>query len=106
MTQTKRGRPENKDAVVLESLMKNEETRKAFKEKIDNLVYLKRRLNDEMEVMREDVSAVAESTGMSKGWLNKFVNSKSKGKEQELAEQGATFAEAVELLYTEGEGLC
>lgn len=102
--QRKRGRPTSDDEATFAALMKNEETRQDFKEKLENLIYLRKRLNEEQEVFAEDVSAVAESTGMSKGWINKWVGSKAKGKEKDLATQGALFAEALELMYNDEDG--
>ncbi len=99
-----RGRPSVDDEAIFNGLMKNEETRKKFKAQLDNLVYLKKGLISEQETFAEDVAGVAESTGMSKGWLNKFVASKAKNKEKDLAVQGTMFAEVLELLYTEESG--
>lgn len=56
------GRPNSaaKDKAALESILKNSETRKVFKESVDNLVHHKRAMLNEAEDYREDVGAVSE----------------------------------------------
>ena len=61
MTEQKRGRgrPENNDNEVLTAILNNEDKRKEFVEAIENLVYRKRKIEADMLLHKEDVSAVS-----------------------------------------------
>ena len=85
--QRKRGRPVADDTGALEAIMKNEDTRKEFEDAITNLVYHKREIAAKMEMYSEDVSAVSEKYGLSKGVLNAKVTAIVKDKVVEATER-------------------
>ena len=61
MTEQKRGRgrPESNDNEILTAILNNEDKRKEFVEAIENLVYHKRKIEADMLLHKEDVSAVS-----------------------------------------------
>lgn len=91
--QKRRGRPENNDNEVLTAILNNEDKRKEFVEAIDNLVYHKRKIEADMLLHKEDVSAVSEKFGLSKGLLNKKVTAILKEKESEEADKALVLHE-------------
>ena len=95
------GRPSvaAKDKSALESILKNEETRKVFKESVDNLVYHKRAMLSEAETYREDVGAVSEKFSLSKKKINALVGALAKDKEGELAEDSEGIAELLQEVF-------
>jgi len=95
------GRPSSimKDKSALESILKNSETRKVFKEQIDNLVHHKREMMSEIECYREDVGAVSEKFSLSKKKLNAIVGALAKEKEGELAEDSEGIAELLQEVF-------
>ena len=95
------GRPSSiaKDKSALESILKNEETRKVFKESVDNLVHHKRAMLNEAENYREDVGAVSEKFSLSKKKLNALVGALAKDKEGELAEDSEGIAELLQEVF-------
>ena len=95
------GRPSSiaKDKSALESILKNEETRKVFKESVDNLVHHKRAMLSEGECYREDVGAVSEKFSLSKKKLNALINALAKDKEGELAEDSEGIAELLQEVF-------
>lgn len=99
MEKAKRGRPQQNDSGVMDALLKNEATQKKFKAQLENLVFHKRAMILEAESYAEDVSAVAEDTQLSKGFINKLVNSLAKDKQMDLAKEGTMFAEVVETMF-------
>ena len=88
-----RGRPENNDNEVLTSILNDEDKRKEFTEAIDNLVFHKKKIEADMLLHKEDVSAVSEKFGLSKGLLNKKVTAIVKEKESEEADKALTLHE-------------
>lgn len=92
-------RPKVDNVAVLAELLKNEETRKTFKAKLDNLVFHRQRLSSEQEVYREDVKATSEDTGLTSAFINTIVNSRAKGKETETVESSLATIELMDLLY-------
>lgn len=78
------GRPNSaaKDKAALEEILKNNETRKVFKESVDNLVYHKRAMLSEAETYREDVGAVSEKFSLSKKKLNALIGALAKIKKE------------------------
>jgi len=99
--QAKVGRPSvaAKDKVALEEILKNNETRKVFKESVDNLVYHKRAMLSEAETYRDDVGAVSEKFSLSKKKVNAVVNALAKDKEGELAEDSEGIAELLQEVF-------
>ena len=95
------GRPNSaaKDKSALESILKNSETRKVFKESVDNLVHHKRAMLSEAETYREDVGAVSEKFSLSKKKINALVGALAKDKEGELAEDSEGFAELLQEVF-------
>ena len=95
------GRPNSaaKDKSALESILKNEETRKVFKESVDNLVHHKRAMLSEGECYREDVGAVSEKFSLSKKKLNAIVGALAKEREGELAEDSEGIAELLQEVF-------
>ena len=95
------GRPSvaAKDKSALESILKNEETRKVFKESVDNLVHHKRAMLNEGECYREDVGAVSEKFSLSKKKINALVGALAKDKEGELAEDSEGIAELLQEVF-------
>ena len=95
------GRPSvaAKDKAALESILKNSETRKVFKESVDNLVHHKRAMLNEAENYREDVGAVSEQFSLSKKKLNALINALAKDKEGELAEESEGIAELLQEVF-------
>ena len=95
------GRPNSaaKDKTALESILKNSETRKVFKESVDNLVHHKRAMLNEAENYREDVGAVSEKFSLSKKKVNAVVNALAKDKEGELAEDSEGIAELLQEVF-------
>ena len=95
------GRPSSimKDKVALESILKNSETRKVFKESVDNLVHHKRAMLNEAENYREDVGAVSEKFSLSKKKLNAIVGALAKEREGELAEDSEGIAELLQEVF-------
>lgn len=95
------GRPSvaAKDKSALESILKNEETRKVFKESVDNLVHHKRAMLNEAENYREDVGAVSEKFSLSKKKINALVGALAKDKEGELAEDSEGIAELLQEVF-------
>ena len=95
------GRPRSiaKDKAALESILKNSETRKVFKEIVDNLVHHKRAMLHEAENYREDVGAVSEKFSLSKKKVNAVVNALAKHKEGELAEDSEGIAELLQEVF-------
>lgn len=95
------GRPSSvmKDRVALEAILKNSETRKVFKEQIDNLVHHKREMMSEIECYREDVGAVSEKFSLSKKKINALVGALAKDKEGELAEDSEGIAELLQEVF-------
>jgi len=95
------GRPSSiaKDKAALESILKNSETRKVFKESVDNLVHHKRAMLSEAETYREDVGAVSEKFSLSKKKVNAVVNALAKDKEGELAEDSEGIAELLQEVF-------
>ena len=95
------GRPNSaaKDKAALESILKNSETRKVFKESVDNLVHHKRAMLNEAENYREDVGAVSEKFSLSKKKLNALINALAKDKEGELAEDSEGIAELLQEVF-------
>ena len=94
------GRPSSiaKDKAALESILKNTETRKVFKESVDNLVHHKRAMLNECENYREDVGAVSEKFSLSKK-LNAIIGALAKEKEGELAEDSEGIAELLQEVF-------
>ena len=88
-----RGRPENNDNEVLTAILNDEDKRKEFVEAISNLVYHKRKIEADMLLHKEDVSAVSAKFGLSKGLLNKKVTAIVKEKEAEEADKALTLHE-------------
>ena len=95
------GRPSSiaKDKAALESILKNSETRKVFKESVDNLVRHKREMLNEAEMYREDVGAVSEKFSLSKKKLNALIGALAKDKEGELAEDSEGIAELLQEVF-------
>ena len=95
------GRPNSsaKDKSALEEILKNTETRKVFKESVDNLVYHKRAMLSEAETYREDFGAVSEKFSLSKKKLNALVGALAKDKEGELAEDSEGIAELLQEVF-------
>ncbi len=95
------GRPNSaaKDKSALEEILKNSETRKVFKESVDNLVHHKRAMLNEAENYREDVGAVSEKFSLSKKKVNAVVNALAKDKEGELAEDSEGIAELLQEVF-------
>jgi len=95
------GRPSvaAKDKSALESILKNSETRKVFKESVDNLVHHKRAMLNEAENYREDVGAVSEKFSLSKKKINALVGALAKDKEGELAEDSEGIAELLQEVF-------
>jgi len=95
------GRPSvaAKDKTALEEILKNNETRKVFKESVDNLVHHKRAMLNEAENYREDVGAVSEKFSLSKKKLNAIVGALAKEKEGELAEDSEGIAELLQEVF-------
>lgn len=93
LEQKRRGRPESNDNEILTAILNNEDKRKEFVEAIHNLVYHKRKIEADMLLHKEDVSAVSEKFGLSKGLLNKKVAAIVKEKEEEMAEGALTLHE-------------
>ena len=95
------GRPNSiaKDKSALESILKNNETRKVFKESVDNLVYHKRAMLSEAENYRDDVGSVSEKFSLSKKKVNAVVNALAKDKEGELAEDSEGIAELLQEVF-------
>jgi hypothetical protein len=95
------GRPSvaAKDKSALESILKNEETRKVFKESVDNLVHHKRAMLNEAENYREDVGAVSEKFSLSKKKVNALVGALAKDKEEELASDSEGLAELLQEVF-------
>ena len=91
--QKRRGRPEANDNEVLTAILNDEDKRKEFVESIDNLVYHKRKIEADMLLHKEDVSAVSVRFGLSKGLLNKKVTAIVKEKEGEEADKALTLHE-------------
>ena len=100
MTEQKRsvGRPKSDDSLALAEILKNEITRKKFKQVVDNLVESKVALKYKQETHAEDVAGASETFKLSKGWINALVNGLAADKIQEVAEKGSLIAEAVEEL--------
>ena len=88
-----RGRPENNDNEVLTAILNDEDKRKEFVEAISNLVTNKRLIEADMLLHKDDVSAVSEKFGLSKGLLNKKVTAIVKEKESEEADKALTLHE-------------
>lgn len=99
--QKRRGRPTVRNAEILEGIMKNDATRKAFKEQVDNLVSSKKSMLYEQECFSEDVAAVAEKTGLSKGFIGKIVTAVAKNKESEVVAESEGLIEVIEQIYSE-----
>lgn len=95
------GRPSvaAKDKAALEEILKNTETRKVFKESVDNLVHHKRATLNEAENYREDVGAVSEKFSLSKKKLNAIIGALAKEKEGELAEDSEGIAELLQEVF-------
>lgn len=91
--QKRRGRPEANDNEILTAILNNEDKRKEFVEAIENLVYHKRKIEADMLLHKEDVSAVSEKFGLSKGLLNKKVTAIVKEKEIEEADKALVLHE-------------
>jgi intracellular sulfur oxidation DsrE/DsrF family protein len=85
-----RGRPENNDNEVLTDILNDESKRKEFVEAIENLVFHKRKIEADMLLHKEAVSAVSEKFGLSKGLLNKKVTAIVKDKESDEADKALT----------------
>jgi heme oxygenase len=88
-----RGRPENNDNEVLTDILNDEVKRKEFTEAIQNLVFHKRKIEADTMLHKDDVSAVSEKFGLSKGLLNKKVTAIVKEKEVEMADSALTLHE-------------
>lgn len=88
-----RGRPQNTDNEVLTDILNDENKRKEFVEAIENLVFHKRKIEADTLLHKEDVSAVSEKYGLSKGLLNKKVTAIVKDKEGEEADKALTLHE-------------
>lgn len=97
------GRPKSEDRQALDAIMKNEKTREAFKDVVDNLVSSKLGLLMKQETHTSDIAGAAETFKLSKGWINTLVNGLANDKIQEVAEKGSLIAEVVEELFAEGE---
>lgn len=93
LEQKRRGRPEANDNEILTAILNDEHKRKEFVESIDNLVYHKRKIEADMLLHKEDVSAVSVRFGLSKGLLNKKVTAIVKEKESEEADKAITLHE-------------
>lgn len=95
------GRPSSiaKDKAALESILKNTETRKVFKESVDNLVYHKRAMLSEAENYREDVGAVSEKFSLSKKKINALITALARDKEEELASDSEGLAELLQEVF-------
>ena len=95
------GRPNSaaKDKAALESILKNEETRKVFKESVDNLVHHKRAMLSEAETYREDVGAVSEKFSLSKKKINALITALARDKEEELASDSEGLAELLQEVF-------
>lgn len=91
--QKRRGRPEANDNEILTAILNNEDKRKEFVDAIDNLVFHKRKIEADMLLHKEDVNAVSEKFGLSKGLLNKKVTAIVKEKEREEADKALTLHE-------------
>jgi Holliday junction resolvase RusA-like endonuclease len=88
-----------KDKAALEAILKNDETRKVFKEQVDNLVHHKRAMLNEAEIYRDDVGAVSEKFSLSKKKLNAIIGALAKDKEGELAEDSEGLAELLQEVF-------
>ena len=88
-----RGRPESNDNEVLTDILNDENKRKEFVEAIENLVFHKRKIESDMLLHKEDVSAVSDKFGLSKGLLNKKVTAIVKDKEGEEADKALVLHE-------------
>ena len=95
------GRPSSiaKDKAALESILKNTETRKVFKESVDNLVHHKRAMLNEAENYREDVGAVSEKFSLSKKKINALITALARDKEEELASDSEGLAELLQEVF-------
>lgn len=95
------GRPSvaAKDKAALESILKNSETRKVFKESVDNLVHHKRAMLSEGECYREDVGAVSEKFSLSKKKINALITALARDKEEELASDSEGLAELLQEVF-------
>lgn len=95
------GRPSSiaKDKAALESILKNSETRKVFKESVDNLVHHKRAMLNEAENYREDVGAVSEKFSLSKKKINALITALARDKEEELASDSEGLAELLQEVF-------
>lgn len=95
------GRPSSaaKDKSALESILKNNETRKIFKESVDNLVHHKRAMLNEAENYREDVGAVSEKFSLSKKKINALITALARDKEEELASDSEGLAELLQEVF-------
>ncbi len=95
------GRPNSaaKDKAALESILKNTETRKVFKESVDNLVHHKRAMLNEAENYRDDVGAVSEKFSLSKKKINALITALARDKEEELASDSEGLAELLQEVF-------
>ena len=94
-----RGRPKVENAVVLAEIMKNEATRRKFKQQIDVLVESKKVMINESECFSEDVAAVAEDTGLGKGFITKIVTAIAKNNEESVKAESEGIAEVLETIF-------
>lgn len=99
--QKRRGRPEVDNQTVLDEVMKNAETRKKFKERLDVLVQNKKNLIYENECYSEDVSAVAKDYGLNKGFISEIVDARAKNKESIVISNNRGVVEVLEQIYSE-----
>lgn len=95
----KRGRKAVNNSAVLAEILKNEVTRKAFKTKVDTLVESKKSMMYDQEAFAEDVGSVAETTKLSKGFINKIVTAIAKNNEALVKEESEGVAEVLEVIF-------
>ena len=95
----RRGRPEKDNSAVLAEILKNDATRKKFKEQINNLVFHKKAMINEAECFSEDVGAVAEQTGLGKTFISKLVGAIAKNKEASVKAESEGLAEVLEMVF-------
>lgn len=99
MTEQKRnvGRPPAADQEALDTILKNEKTRSEFDACIDNLVERKLGILSITESYGEDVTSVAETYKISKGWINTTVQALVKDKVEEVRGKCSSVAEYLEM---------
>ena len=77
--QAKKGRPSIDNSAALEAVLSKPETREVFIGQLDKLVHSKEGLKVKTDLYKDDVASVAESYGLSKGFVGKLVMDVMKG---------------------------